>query len=86
MPSSIPLLFLSGARDELVPPAHMAELYRVSPAHTKVLKSLPNGMHNTTVQHKNYFAYFAEFVRGFAEPVEQVTREERVEKWLNVQE
>lgn len=86
MPSSIPLLFMSGARDELVPPAHMAELYRLSPARTKILKSLPKGMHNTTVQQKNYFGYFGEFVRGFVEPLEKVTSEDRVEKWLNLPE
>lgn len=68
--SGIPFLFLSGALDELVPPSHVKELYRLCPASTKILKSLPDGMHNNTCLQENYWEYFYEFVLTMVEPVE----------------
>lgn len=70
MPPSIPLLFLSGAIDELVPPAHFRQLYELSPATTKILKSLPQGAHNNTCLQENYWEYFYEFVMTLVDPVE----------------
>lgn len=67
---AIPFLFLSGAEDELVPPAHVKELYELAPATTKILKSLPQGMHNNTCLQEGYWEYLYEFVLTFVEPRE----------------
>ena len=53
--TNIPILFLSGLKDEIVPPAQMQELFRASKAKTKIWKSLPEGHHNDTVAEDGYF-------------------------------
>ena len=50
----IPILFLSGRRDEIVPPSMMNELYDQCPT-KKVWKEFPNGDHNSTVAEPGYF-------------------------------
>ncbi len=50
----IPVLFLSGLRDEIVPPFMMKTLYDVCPT-KKVWKEFPNGDHNSTVAEPGYF-------------------------------
>ena len=51
---NIPILFLSGLRDEIVPPSMMKTLYKVCPT-KKVWKEFPNGDHNSTVAEPGYF-------------------------------
>ncbi|KAH8703321.1 BEM46 family protein [Talaromyces proteolyticus] len=58
----IPILFLSGLKDELVPPAHMSQLYAVCKSSTKIWRELPNGGHNDSVAEPNYFDYVKSFV------------------------
>lgn len=70
MPTNLPVLFLSGAQDELVPPAHLKELYDLTPCKTKILKSLAHGMHNNTVLQEHYWEYVYEFILTLVEPVE----------------
>ena len=45
-----PLLLISGLKDELVPPSHMAELHKKCLVHNLRVKFLPvpKGMHNDT--------------------------------------
>ncbi|KZF26783.1 alpha/beta-hydrolase [Xylona heveae TC161] len=59
---SIPILFLSGLQDEIVPPSHMRHLYTISRAKTKIWKSFPQGTHNDTVAERGYFDAIAEFI------------------------
>ncbi|KAL1975432.1 hypothetical protein VTN31DRAFT_3824 [Thermomyces dupontii] len=59
---NVPILFLSGLKDELVPPSHMSELYARCKSTTKVWRELPNGGHNDTVAEPNYFEYIHCFV------------------------
>ncbi|KAG8623198.1 hypothetical protein KVT40_008174 [Elsinoe batatas] len=58
-----PILFLSGLKDEIVPPWHMKELYSLCKARTKVWRELPHGDHNNTVAESAYFHYIEEFLR-----------------------
>ncbi|KAI8979633.1 Alpha/Beta hydrolase protein [Mycotypha africana] len=51
-----PILFLAGAKDELVPPSHMLRLKELSETRAgKVWASFPNGMHNNTCMQPGYF-------------------------------
>lgn len=74
VPPHVRLLFLSGARDELVPPAQHRRLFDLSRARHKYFKSFPDGAHNNTVVQPNYWLYFLGFAakcdpREEAEPV-----------------
>ncbi|EPS44527.1 hypothetical protein H072_1498 [Dactylellina haptotyla CBS 200.50] len=60
--TQIPILFLSGLQDELVPPSHMKRLHHVSQASVKVWKELPNGSHNDSVLEPGYFEYINDFI------------------------
>lgn len=60
----LPVLFLSGLKDELVPPAHMKALYDCCKT-KKVWRELPNGSHNDTVGEPGYFEYIYEFIKKF---------------------
>ena len=62
--TDVPILFLSGLKDEIVPPTHMAELYRLSPAKKKILRTLPGGTHDGSVAEEGYFDHVFEFLMG----------------------
>jgi fermentation-respiration switch protein FrsA (DUF1100 family) len=62
--TSIPFLFLSGLKDEIVPASHMARLYKICKA-PKVWRELPNGSHNDTVAEPGYFQYIDDFLGKF---------------------
>ncbi|KAL7266230.1 bem46 protein, variant [Rhizina undulata] len=62
--TNVPVLFLSGAKDELVPPSHMKTLYNVCNSYIKVWKELPDGTHNDTFVKEGYFEYIYEFILG----------------------
>jgi pimeloyl-ACP methyl ester carboxylesterase len=64
---NIPTLFISGLKDELIPPAHMKKLHDTMPNQsTKVWKEIPDGNHNDTCTKPGYFqaieAFFVEYV------------------------
>lgn len=61
----MPVLFLSGTADHLVPPAMMAELYRACGSERKHLAKFPGGTHNETWSCAHYYhtiIYFMEEV------------------------
>ncbi|KAI7869794.1 Alpha/Beta hydrolase protein [Spinellus fusiger] len=59
----IPILFLSSMKDELVPPQHMAKLFKISrTTGMKVWRDFENGTHNDTCMQKGYFEAIAEFI------------------------
>lgn len=64
--TKIPILFLSGLKDEIIPPSHMAKLYQVCRA-PKVWRELPNGSHNDTVAEPRYFYYIDAFLDEFVD-------------------
>ncbi|KOS16547.1 hypothetical protein Malapachy_3008 [Malassezia pachydermatis] len=47
IPASTPILFLSGANDELVPPAHMKKLYELSVSTAKEFHTFKDAMHTS---------------------------------------
>ncbi|KAJ5166730.1 Protein bem46 [Penicillium canariense] len=60
--SKIPILFLSGLKDELVPPSNMTQLFSVCQSETKIWRSLPNGGHNDSVAEPGYFEHIHSFI------------------------
>jgi len=57
-----PFLFLSGLKDELVPPDHMKTLHDVCLSQVKIWKEFPNGTHNDTVGEEGYFDAILSFI------------------------
>ncbi|KAK9425052.1 putative Alpha/Beta hydrolase protein [Seiridium unicorne] len=60
--TEVPILFLSGLQDEIVPPTHMRKLYELATTPTKVWKPLPAGDHNSSVLEEGYFEAISDFV------------------------
>ncbi|TVY88582.1 Protein bem46, partial [Lachnellula willkommii] len=60
--TELPILFLSGLQDEIVPPSHMRRLFEISQSPTKVWKPLPGGDHNTSVLEEGYFESIEDFI------------------------
>jgi len=54
IPENLQVLFLSGLRDELVPPGHMASLSAKAASNQVLVRQFRHGMHNTTWMEKNY--------------------------------
>lgn len=62
--TKVPVLFLAGDRDELVPHAHMQQLHRLSPSEFSQLYVIENGTHNDTWMKggKMYWIRLAQFM------------------------
>ena len=65
-----PILFLSGLKDEIVPPTMMKTLYEVCRVKRKTWKEFENGDHNSTVAEPGYFDAIWDFL------VKEVLRDE----------
>ncbi|UNI14604.1 bem46 protein, variant [Purpureocillium takamizusanense] len=59
---NVPVLFLSGLQDEIVPPSHMRQLYELCKAPSKTWRPLPGGDHNSSVLEEGYFEAMTQFV------------------------
>jgi fermentation-respiration switch protein FrsA (DUF1100 family) len=59
----VPILFLSGLKDELVPPSNMTQLFAVCQSERKIWRTLPNGGHNDSVAEPGYFDHIHSFIR-----------------------
>ncbi|KAK3328810.1 Alpha/Beta hydrolase protein [Apodospora peruviana] len=64
----VPILFLSGLQDEIVPPIHMKRLYDLSTAPIKIWKPLPGGDHNSSVLEEGYFEAISDFMTRVTGP------------------
>ncbi|KAG6008328.1 hypothetical protein E4U21_004654 [Claviceps maximensis] len=60
--TKVPVLFISGLQDEIVPPDHMRQLYELCKAPSKRWKPLPGGDHNSSVLEEGYFEAIVDFV------------------------
>ncbi|CZT12101.1 hypothetical protein WAI453_007377 [Rhynchosporium graminicola] len=60
--TEVPILFLSGLQDEIVPPSHMRRLFEICQTPTKVWKPLPGGDHNSSVVEEGYFESIQDFI------------------------
>ncbi|KAK1830285.1 bem46 family protein [Podospora conica] len=58
----VPILFLSGLLDEIVPPIHMKKLYELATAPVKIFKPLPGGDHNSSCIEEGYFESISDFM------------------------
>ncbi|KAK3167834.1 hypothetical protein OEA41_004280 [Lepraria neglecta] len=64
--TKVPILFISGLQDEIIPPSHMKQLFALCQAKTKIWRTIPNGSHNDTVAEPDYFMYIFEFIKNQA--------------------
>ncbi|GAD96902.1 BEM46 family protein [Paecilomyces variotii No. 5] len=71
--TDVPILFLSGLKDEIVPPSHMTQLFNLCQSSRKVWRALPNGQHNDSVAEPGYFDYIHSFL------MEEIVNKERQE-------
>lgn len=76
--AKIPILFLSGLKDEIVPASMMRTLYEICNVKTKVWRTFENGSHNATVAEPGYFDAIWEFL------VQEVQDRTSGEKDMNV--
>ncbi|KAL4893296.1 Alpha/Beta hydrolase protein [Aspergillus ambiguus] len=60
--TDVPILFLSGLKDEIVPPSNMAQLFAICKSRRKVWRTLPNGAHNDSVAEPGYFEHIHSFL------------------------
>ncbi|TRM58525.1 Alpha/Beta hydrolase protein [Schizophyllum amplum] len=75
IPASVPILMLSGAQDELVPPEHMRSLFELVVArkgdkmdNEKVkFAEFPHGGHNDTCAQPGYWSVVADFIAGLGD-------------------
>ncbi|KAG0330968.1 hypothetical protein BG004_001878 [Podila humilis] len=64
----LPVLFLSGSRDELVPPSHMRQLHQLLDTTGDVVwKEFGDGTHNDTCLKPGYFESIKSFLEGVME-------------------
>ncbi|KAL2858755.1 Alpha/Beta hydrolase protein [Aspergillus pseudodeflectus] len=61
--TQIPILFLSGLKDEIVPPSNMTQLFAICNSKRKIWRTLPNGAHNDSVAEPDYFEHIHSFVK-----------------------
>ncbi|KAL4874640.1 Alpha/Beta hydrolase protein [Aspergillus karnatakaensis] len=60
--TKIPILFLSGLKDEIVPPSNMTQLFAICNSNRKIWRTLPNGAHNDSVAEPGYFEHIHSFI------------------------
>jgi len=70
----IPILFFSGLKDQLIPPAQMKKLFSESKSDLKVMHEVPHGDHNNTVE-RGGIAYYERF-RSFMQKVSGESKNE----------
>lgn len=70
----IPILFLSGLRDEIVPSAHMKSLYKLCQSDNKVWQEFAEGTHNDTVAQEGYFESMSDFIVNYVLKLEKLQR------------
>jgi len=61
-PSVLPTLFLSGLKDDLVPPIMMKQIFTNCSSENKELKKFPNGSHMDTYTNPKYFESIQSFL------------------------
>ena len=61
--AKVPILFLAGAKDEIVPHSHMQQLFKLCRSPIKEWHTFPDGTHNDTVGERGYFDYVEWFIK-----------------------
>ncbi|ELR05842.1 hypothetical protein VC83_09005 [Pseudogymnoascus destructans] len=62
--TEVPVLFISGLKDEMVPPEHMRKLYELCQSPTKIWKPIEEGDHNSSVMEPGYFHAIQTFMES----------------------
>lgn len=74
-----PILFLAGAKDELIPPSHMVKLQELCESRAeKTWVAFPQGMHNDTCMQPGYFTAIREYLEKHV--LQQTKEEERIQE------
>ncbi|KAK9455059.1 Alpha/Beta hydrolase protein [Dipodascopsis uninucleata] len=63
--TKIPVLFLSGQKDEIIPPAQMRYLYDICKSPNKVWREFANATHNETFLKDGYWTSIIDFSNDF---------------------
>lgn len=63
--SNIPVLFLSGQRDEIVPSEHMKRLFELCPSSCKQFFTFSFGFHNDTIMQPGYWDIIHDFLQKY---------------------
>lgn len=69
IPTKVPVLLLSGRRDEIVPPSHMDKIYDLLNCDYKAMHKFENSQHNDTVMQPGYWALVQTFIQNKVNPV-----------------
>ncbi|KAK9452374.1 Alpha/Beta hydrolase protein [Limtongia smithiae] len=69
--TSIPVLFLSGDKDEIVPQTHMRSLYESCKSPHKIWRQFANGTHNDTYAKDGYWTAIIDFTTDFIDKKKQ---------------
>ncbi|RHZ49956.1 hypothetical protein Glove_508g83 [Diversispora epigaea] len=68
----IPILFISGTKDEIIPPQQMKTLYELTNTKGgKVWREIPGGTHERTVTKPRYFEFIGEFLKTIPNLLEE---------------
>ncbi|SCU84239.1 LADA_0D00628g1_1 [Lachancea dasiensis] len=59
---TLPWLFLSGKKDEIVPPTHMEKLHQLCKSERKTIVEFPRGHHNDTIVQASYWEHIEKFL------------------------
>ncbi|SCW03801.1 LAFE_0G18514g1_1 [Lachancea fermentati] len=62
---TLPFLFLSGKKDEIVPPEHMETLFNLCPSDNKEIIEFENGYHNDTIVQEGYWDAVSNFLNKY---------------------
>lgn len=63
----LPILFISGQADELIPSRQMKTLFEKCPSKKKEMKLFPFGTHNETWTQPYYYETLSNFVKKYIE-------------------
>lgn len=69
IPARIPVVFFSARKDEIVPPAHMDELFALLKSEDKTFYKFENSAHNDTVVQAEYWDRVHAFIQDKVNPV-----------------
>lgn len=69
IPAKIPVLLLSGRKDEIVPPSHMDKIFELLKSDDKAMHKFENSKHNDTVMQPGYWVLIQNFIRDKINPV-----------------
>ena len=77
---TVPILYLSGTADKLIPPSMMSELYNSTASEGKQLAKFPGGSHNETWMCNHYYQTVEYFLEEVFEKNKNFLKKSRTKK------